>query len=168
MKEYEPGTVLGARLGVSLPVGDYDNTKAINLGTNRWSIAGELGMATPLGRWSIEAMLGARVFTTNDEFLGSLQLEQDPLLIAKLHLVRPIRAGFWWALAMGYGYGAGTAIEGIPRATTQKNWRVFAMVAYPITPQQGVSVSIGSGGNYGAGTDFDALTVGYQYSWGGS
>ena len=45
---------------------------------------------------------------------------------------------------------------------------LFAMVAYPITPQQGVSLSIGTGGNFGAGTDFDAITVGYQYSWGGS
>jgi hypothetical protein len=59
-----------------------------------------------------------------------------------------------------------TTVNGVPHATTQENWRVFAMVAYPITPQQGVSLSIGSGGNYGAGTDFDAITVGYQYSWG--
>jgi hypothetical protein len=35
MQDYEPRTVFGARLQVSAPTGEYDNTKAINLGTNR-------------------------------------------------------------------------------------------------------------------------------------
>jgi len=166
MKDYEPGTVFGARLGVTAPTGEYDNTKVINLGTNRWSFAGELGLAAPVGKWSIEAMVAARFFTANDDYFNGLRLTQDPLLVAKLHAVRSIRPGFWWALAAGYGYGARTAIDGVPRATTQRNWRVFVAVAYPISPQQGFSVSIGSGGNLGAGTDFDAITVGYQYSWG--
>ena len=41
------------------------------------------------------------------------------------------------------------------------------MMAYPLRPNQGISISIGSGGNFGAGTDFDTFGVGYQYSWGG-
>ena len=41
------------------------------------------------------------------------------------------------------------------------------MVAYPIRPNQGVVLSIGSGGNFGAGTDFDTISVGYQFVWGG-
>ncbi len=57
--------------------------------------------------------------------------------------------------------------DGVQRDTIQRNWRIFAMVAYPITPTQGVSLSIGSGGNAGAGTDFDAITLGYQVAWGG-
>jgi hypothetical protein len=124
-------------------------------------------LAIPLGKWSLEAMVGAVFFTTNDDYFGGQELEQEPMAIAKLHAVRTIRPGFWWALAAGYGYGAATTVDGVPRATTQESWRVYAMVAYPITSQQGLSISIGSGGNYGAGTDFDAITVGYQYSWGG-
>jgi hypothetical protein len=41
------------------------------------------------------------------------------------------------------------------------------MVAYPITSAQGVSVTIATGGNQGAGTDADGITVAYQFSWGG-
>jgi hypothetical protein len=123
MKNYEPRTVFGARLGVSAPTGDYDNTKAINLGTNRLSFAGELGLATPLGRWSLEAMVGARFFTTNDDYVNGLQLEQDPLLVAKLHAVRTIRPGFWWALAAGYGYGYGarTTVDGVTTSMVSKS-----------------------------------------------
>jgi len=40
-------------------------------------------------------------------------------------------------------------------------------MAYPIRPNQGVVLSIGSGGNFGAGTDFDTINVGYHVAWGG-
>lgn len=164
---YKPGTVFGARLQVIVPIGEYDDTKAINLGTNRWTFIPELGLSKPLGKWSLEATAGAWLFTDNDDYFGGVRLEQDPLWVVKLHAVRTIRNGFWWSLAAGYGYGGQTVVDHIPRATIQRNWRVFAMVAYPLSPQQGVSVSVGSGGNAGAGTDFDAVTVGYQYAWGG-
>jgi hypothetical protein len=168
MRGYRPGTVFGARLQVVAPTGAYDNTKVINLGANRWSFVPEIGMSTPLGKWSIEAAVGAWLFTDNDDFFDGRHLAQDPLLVAKLLGVRSIRPGFWVAIASGFGYGGRTSVDGVPRATLQRNWRIFAMVAYPITPRQGVTFSVGSGGNRGAGTDFDSMTVGYQYSWGGS
>lgn len=167
MKSYKPGTVFGVSLQAIAPTGNYDNTKAINLGSNRWTFVPEIGMSTPLGKWSLEAAVGAWLFTDNDDFVNGRNLAQDPLLIAKLLAVRQIRGGFWWAIGGGYGYGGRTTVDGVPRATIQRNWRIFAMAAYPITPQQGVSISIGSGGNAGAGTDFDAISVGYQFSWGG-
>jgi len=167
MRGYEPGTVFGARLQVIVPTGDYDNDKAINLGANRWSFIPELGMSTPLGKWSLEAAVGAWLFMDNDDYVGGQRFEQDPLLVGKLHFIRAVRPGFWWSVAAGYGYGARSTIDGVPRATTQSNWRVFAMVSYPIKLRQGLSLSIGSGGNSGAGSDFDAVTVGYQFGWGG-
>ena len=167
MGNFRPRTVFGGRLQVIAPTGAYDNSKAINLGGNRWSFVPEIGMSTPLGKWSLEAAVGAWLFTDNDDYVNGRHLAQDPLLVATLHAVRQIRPGFWWSVAGGYGYGGRTRVDGVPRATIQRNWRISAMVAYPITAHQGLSLSVGSGGNYGAGTDFDAITVGYQYSWGG-
>lgn len=91
-----------------------------------------------------------------------------PLPVLKLVAVRSIRAGFWWSVAAGFGYGGRTSVDGAPRGTLQRNWRIHAMVAYPVTPRQGLSLAVGSGGNRGAGGDFDAVTVGYQYAWGAS
>ena len=167
MRTYKPRTVFGARMQVVVPTGDYDNIRGINLGANRWAFIPELGLSTPAGKWSIEAAMGAWFFTDNDDYFNGRFLEQDPLLVAKFLAVRNIRPGLWWSLGAGYGYGGKTYVDGVPRDTIQRNWRLFAMVAYPITPSQGVSLSIGSGGNYGAGTDFDAITVGYQFAWGG-
>jgi hypothetical protein len=166
MAEYEPGTVWGAKLQFVLPTGDYDNTKVINLGSNRWGLIPEFGFSHPVGKWSLEASFGAWIFGDNDDFVEGLLLEQDPLLVTKFHAIRSIRPGFWWAIAAGFGYGGRTTVEGVKRDTIQRNWRVSAMLVYPISRSQGLSITIGSGGNAGAGTDFDAIAVGYQYSWG--
>jgi hypothetical protein len=162
----EKRTVWGARLQVILPTGQYDSTGVINLGANRWGAIPEIGFSYPAGKWSFEGALAAWVFGDNDDFLG-MRLEQDPLLVTKFHAVRSIRPGFWWALAAGYGYGGQTTVDGVPRDTTQSNWRMAFVMAYPIRPNQGIIVSVGSGGNFGAGTDFDTISVGYQYAWGG-
>ncbi len=165
---YTPApTVWGARLQVIVPIGDYDSTRAINLGANRWGLIPELGFGRAVGRWSFEGALGVWLFGDNDDYYGGHYFEQDPLLVAKLHAIRTIRPGFWWAVSAGYGYGGRTTMDGVRRDTIQRNWRISAMVAYPITPTQGLSVSVLTGGNAGAGTDFDAIAVGYQIAWGG-
>ena len=166
---YAPArTVWGARLQMVVPIGDYDNTKAINLGANRWGLIPEVGFGRTVGKWSLEGALGAWLFGDNDDFVEGVRLEQDPLLVVKFHAVRTIRPGFWWAISTGYGYGGRTTLDGVRRDTIQRNWRISAMVAFPITRKQGVSLSVMSGGNAGAGTDFDAIVVGYQVAWGGS
>ena len=73
----------GARLQVILPTGQYDNTKIINLGANRWGAIPEVGFSRPAGRWSFEGALGAWIFGDDDDFAG-VRLEQDPLLVAHL------------------------------------------------------------------------------------
>jgi hypothetical protein len=162
----DPKLIWGARLQVAMPTGEYDADKAINLGTNRWTIIPEVGFSYPAGKWSFEGALATWFFTTNDEFYNGQKLEQDPLLVLKFHAIRTIRPGFWWAVATGFGYGGRTSVNGTPRATIQRNWRVSAILAYPITPKQGVVASIVSGGNTGAGSDADAISIGYQFAWG--
>ena len=97
---------------------------------------------------------------------GGRALRADPLLVAKVFAIRSIRPGFWWALAAGYGYGGRTTVDCVPRDTTQRNWRLAFTLAYPIRANQGLVFSLGSGGNFGAGTDFDTVSLGYQHLWG--
>ena len=158
-------TVWGARVQFILPTGHYDGTKAINLGANRWGAIPEVGFSYPAGKWDFEGALAAWIFGDNDDFLG-MRRQQNPLLVAKFHAIRTIRPGFWWALAAGYGHGARTTVDGVARDTAQGNWRLAFVMAYPIRANQGIVLSVGSGGNFGAGTDFDTISVGYQYLWG--
>ena len=61
-------TVLGASVTVVPPLGQYDATKLVNLGSNRWSFKPELGVSRPAGRWTIDGYAGVWLFTDNDTF----------------------------------------------------------------------------------------------------
>jgi hypothetical protein len=51
--------VLGAGLAVSLPIGQYDDTKLVNLSTHRWVIKSNFGGSFKTGKWIFETILGA-------------------------------------------------------------------------------------------------------------
>jgi hypothetical protein len=106
-------------------------------------------------------------FTDNDDFFAGLTLEQDTLFALKLSAIHTVRPGFWWGFGLGYGQGGTTRVDGVVRQTLQRNWRFGAFLAYPLSPKQGVVVSLMSGVTQRVGADFDAIAVAYQFSWGG-
>ena len=56
-------TVAGVALGVSLPVGEYQEDKLLNLGQNRFVIRPQAGVVHTRGRWSYELTGSAFFFT---------------------------------------------------------------------------------------------------------
>lgn len=161
-------TIVGVSLDVILPTGDYDPSKAINLGSNRWAFNPEVAVSQAVGdKWILEAVGSAWIYTDNTDYYNGLTLEQDELYSIALVGIRNVRPGFWWALGVAYGEGGTTRIDGVVQNTLQRNWRFGAFLAYALTRHQGVSVSIMSGMTQKVGADFDSIAVGYQYSWGG-
>ena len=61
-------TIVGTSLTVTAPTGQYDGTKLINLGTNRWAFKPEVGVAVPKGHWDFDAYVGVWLFTDNEDF----------------------------------------------------------------------------------------------------
>ncbi|MGC1858995.1 MAG: transporter, partial [Pseudolabrys sp.] len=51
---YQQDLIIGVSLQVSAPLGQYDNSKLLNLGNNRWSIRPELGISKAWGPWTLE------------------------------------------------------------------------------------------------------------------
>jgi hypothetical protein len=165
---FRQGTIVGLSFDVVIPIGDYDPSKLINLGSNRWAFNPEVAVSQNLGgKWTLEAAGSVWFFTDNTNFADGLTLVQDELYVVKLHAVRTVRPGFWWALGVGYGEGGITRVNGVVRNTQQRNWRFGAFLAYALAPNQGLSVSLLSGVTQRVGADFDAVSVAYQYSWGG-
>lgn len=165
--EYEPKSVIGLRFDLVVPTAQYDSSKLINLGSNRWAFHSEVGWSKALGKWTLEAAGGVWVYTDNSDFYGGLTVSQDSFLVAKVNAIRTVRPGLWWAVGMGYGQGGQTFVDGVPRATSQKNWRITAMVVLPLSQTSGLSLTAISGKTFQAGPDFDVLAVAYQFSWGG-
>ncbi len=164
-QKFEAGTISGLRFQVVAPTGKYEPEELFNVGSNRWAINLQGGVSHPFGHWILEANAGIWMFTDNDEFLGGLTLDQAPLATAKINMVRSVRPGFWFSFSGGFGYGGRTEVNGIVRDTLQRNYRLGFNLAYPLTTRTGIAVSVVSSHNLGAGAQFNALALAYQFQW---
>ena len=165
---YVQKTIVGASLQLIAPLGQYDSSRLINLGSNRWTFRSQLGVSQAAGLWTFEAFAGAWFFTENSNFFGGSTLEQKPLLVGKLHVIRSFPRGFWLALDGGYGYGGRSLLDGIERETRISTFRFGLTFAAPIARQHTVRLTLASGDRVERGADFDAIAVSYQYRWGGT
>ena len=79
--EYRMGTIVGASLQIILPFGEYDQSKLVNLGSNRWSFRPQVGVARAIGRVDLELYGSAWIFTDNPESTGGSTLEQRTIYV---------------------------------------------------------------------------------------
>jgi hypothetical protein len=155
----DPNTLLGVSLSVSLPTGEYDADRLINLGTNRITVRPALGVIHPLqpGLY-LEGELGVWWFEDNDEFLGQTR-EQAPVFDAQVHLVKRFKPGFWGSLDANYYVGGRTRIDGERNRDLQRNSRFGATLVYPLTVSDALRVSTSFGTVTETGGDFDLFSL---------
>ena len=79
---WEQDLIIGASLRVVAPWSQYDDSKLVNVGTNRWSIKPEVGISKAIGPWTLEGTAAATFYTDNDDFFGGKTLSQDSDLFA--------------------------------------------------------------------------------------
>lgn len=53
---YQQDFIVGASLQVSVPIGQYEADKLVNIGTNRWSFKGELGASKTVGPLTVDLL----------------------------------------------------------------------------------------------------------------
>jgi hypothetical protein len=165
--DYEQDLIIGASLQVSVPVGQYDADKLLNIGTNRWTIRPELGVSKALGPLTLELDVGASFYTDNDDFLGGNTRAQDPLYSVQGHAVYNFRSGIWVAVDGTYYTGGRPTIDGVEGSDALSNARVGLTIAFPVNRHNSVKVYASSGVAARTGGDFDAAGVAWQYRWGG-
>ena len=83
---YQQDIIVGISLQVTAPLGQYDSSKLLNVGTNRWSVKPELGVSKAWGPLILEVIPAITFFTKNDDFFGGKTLEQDPIYSVQGHL----------------------------------------------------------------------------------
>jgi hypothetical protein len=77
-RDYKQDLIVGASLQVSAPWGQYDASRLVNIGTNRWSFRPEMGVSRALGHLTLELSAAATFFTDNEDFFGGNRRSQDP------------------------------------------------------------------------------------------
>ena len=159
-----PETTLGTSLTVQAPLGQYDSSKLVNLGTNRWGFRAELGFSQPVGPWRFELSTGAWFFTTNDDFRG-LTRKQGALASMQAHLVYIFAPGFWAASDFVYYEGGSTQVEGQSKDDRQANVRVGLTLAAPITSSQSLKLGWSQGATTRIGSNFTAIGLSWTLRW---
>ncbi|MBK1702705.1 hypothetical protein CKO22_17925 [Thiococcus pfennigii] len=164
---YKQDLILGASVQVSAPWGQYDPARAVNIGTNRWSIKPELGLSKALGRWTLEASVAATFYSDNDDFLGGERRSTAPVYAAQSHLIYALRKGIWASVDATYFTGGRTEINGSPNDDRQENWRLGGTLSLPIDARRSVKLYASTGVSARTGNNYDLLGIAWQYRWGG-
>jgi Putative MetA-pathway of phenol degradation len=161
----KPKTIIGAGLSVVIPTGQYDPARLVNPGSNRWAFKPEIGISKPIGRWTMEAMGGAWLFTSNQNFFGGFQREQESLFSLQGHLIYTLRRRMWVSVNGTYFSGGRTKINGVLNEDRQKNARVGAIFSLPLTQQQSLKFAWAKGVTTRIGGNLNLFAVGWSYVW---
>jgi hypothetical protein len=164
---YHQDTIVGASLQVSVPVGQYDETRLVNLGTNRWWIKPEFGVSKAAGPWVFELAASATIFGDNDDYFGGVTRSQDPIYALQGGAIYGFGRGIWVALHGTFYQGGRTTVAGRTGDDLQENSAVRLTAAWPINTRDSFKVFVGTGLSTRTGTDFDTVSVAWQRRWGG-
>ncbi|QIK95097.1 transporter [Sphingomonas sp. HDW15A] len=165
-REYRQGLLLGASVQLSIPIGQYDGDRLLNLGGNRWTIKPELGASQTWGRWTFEGALGATFYTANNDFFGGHVRKQKPIYSAQGHVIYNLKPGMWLAANLSWFAGGKTSIDGVSDDNLQENWRTGVIFAFPIDRHFSAKANASTGVSTRTGNNFDLFGIALQYRWG--
>jgi hypothetical protein len=162
---FRPTTLIGVSVTASAPTGQYDSSRLINIGTNRWSVKTEVGLVRVVGRWAFDAYLGGTLFTTNRDFAGGLDRSQDPILSTQVHARYFFRRGLWGALDANFWRGGRTEVAGHRGDDLQENSRVGVTLSWQVAPGHNLRFAASRGAFTRVGGDFTSLGLSYGFGW---
>jgi hypothetical protein len=155
--------IVGASITIVPPFGQYDATKLINLGSNRWSFKPEVGLSIPAGRWTIDTYAAVWIFTDNDRYFpGHALRHQNALTALQAHVSYTVGRRAWLAANATWYAGGQSSIDGAPASGSYSNMRFGATLAVPIGSRQSVKLAYSAGATTRLGADFRTITAGWQ------
>jgi hypothetical protein len=158
-RNYKQDLILGASLTVTMPTGQYDSSRLVNLGTNRWSIRPELGASKTFGPLTVELSAGPT-------FLNGHTRSQDPIVSGQAHAIYDFGSGLWGSLDGQYWTGGSTAVDGTGNQDLQRNWRLGATFSLPLSRNYSLKLFGSTGVSTRTNNNYDLFGILVQYRWG--
>ena len=165
--DYRQDLIVGVSLQVSVPIGQYDSSRLVNIGTNRWSFKPEVGVSKAVGPWTLEVSAAATLYTDNTDFFGGNTRSQDPVYSMRAHVIYGFRSGIWASFDATYFTGGRSTLNGVQSNDLQQNWRVGGTLAFPVDVLNSIKIYASSGVSARTGNNFDLIGIAWQYRWGG-
>lgn len=172
-RNWKQKTLIGVSLRVVAPTGQYDSTKLINYGNNRWAFKPEVGLSRRWGHWVVDAYGAAWLYTTNPKFFSENQyspgittLSQAPIGAFEGHLSYDVRPRLWASFDGNFWFGGVVSKNGIENpASRLRNSRIGGTVSFPVSKHQSMKFSYNNGAYIKYGGNFQNITIAWQYSW---
>jgi hypothetical protein len=164
---YKQDLIIGASLQVSAPTGQYDESRVVNIGTNRWSFKPEAGVSKTLGPMTLEVAAATTLYTDNENFYGGNTRSQDPIYSVQGHAIYSFRSGIWASIDATYFTGGRTTVNGTRNDDLQENWRMGGTLAFPVNARNSIKLYASQGVSSRTGNDYDLIGIAWQYRWGG-
>ena len=168
---YEPGFSVDLIGDLAVPIGEYDNTRSLNLSQNRWygrlgaPIIWQIGPWVPGRRTTLELLPAVWFFGTNEDYVGKT-LSTDPLFQVDAHLTRDFTDRIWGSLDGVWYTGAQPTINGVP-GEKLNNLGVGVTLGYQINDNLGLTFGYKSTVNDNApdALRMDAFMLTLVYAW---
>jgi hypothetical protein len=161
-------TTVGAAVAITLPFGDYNDQKLINLGRNRIVIRPQLGVLHQRYKWQFEVTGSVFLHQTNDEFWGGNELKQDPLWFIQGHVIYTFKPGWWASFSSGFAHGGRSHVNDVPKTDDRRTNYFAVSFGVPINTRQGLKITyLTSDTNISVGANTNALLAAWSINWGG-
>jgi len=156
----------GAGVRISPPFGQYDNTKLINLGANRWTFKIGVGASyTFAKKVIIEGQIKSWFFTQNNDFYNGGTLRQSPLFSAQLHLTYIFKPGIWISGSIGQTNSGLTYINEIEQEKINTNSKFGLTYSYRINKKNALKIALTNGIPNRYAINYTSLILFYTFLW---
>lgn len=128
-----PGTKtwLGLTPFLTVPIGDYDNDRALNMGSNRWIFKGEAGFVKGLGEKTYFDLVAAyEIYGNNNDFgSDSVTQKQEGVATLEAHLSYDLAKDIFASLDYYGHFGGETKVDGVKQNDSLNNHAAQVTVA---------------------------------------
>jgi hypothetical protein len=170
----ESKTYLGFTEYVSVPTGEYENTKGVNFGTNRWGFKSELGFSKGFDfgdgwagtGWNIDLGVAVELYTDNTDYTAdSLTLEKDPLWTLDVHLSKDLTKNAFLSLDYNFHKGGETAVDGVDMKDETENHQLQLTAGYSLSPGYQLLIQYRTTLSEENGAASDLFGLRLMYAW---
>ncbi|MHA7941929.1 transporter [Formosa sp. 3Alg 14/1] len=146
--QYSAKFQMYALVGFTAPVGEYNQSRRVNLGANRWAFRLGLPMVLALNEnkkasahWEINPNL--YLYTNNNNPFAGETKRQTPLFVLNQHVSKYFMPKLWGSVDLGYQYGGVSQIDDLPKGERINQLAGGVSLGYSVTSAIKIQSSYG-------------------------
>jgi hypothetical protein len=166
---HKPTPSLGMSLTVTIPTGEYNADKLLNLGSHRWSFKPEIGVSYPFEpehKWVVDAYINAYFFTDNTAYRGVEVLHQEPLPSLEAHISYNLTRSFWASLDTRYAFRGETVVDGVEQQNAQQSLIMGGEAHWSPNSHNSLNLVFAKAVVHSNAPAYTGVVVKYVYTWG--